>query len=334
MSGDITIKKESEIAVYTSEQLQLIKNMYAVGTTDDEFKVFVELAKRYALDPFKRQIWCVKYGNNPASIFTGRDGFLHIAHQNPMFRGLKTYAITTDGQEVLICPDVGKLAGAVCYVFRSDWSEPMVQAVSLKEYNTGKSLWAKMPEIMIKKVAESMALRKAFDVSGLYAPEEFELEEQSEEKEKRTKKEPEKLEEPKSVFNAATAPIRDLNVQKEFDTSLQQLAKCMGRSVSQVSEILQRKFGKPITSMNDDQVIRVVEEMKLIAARLMFKESVKAFQNHLGWSSKEVESFCGKEPETVEEFQKLQEKMKKELEKGSDIIDSLLGDAQSALATN
>ena len=171
MNGEITIKKESEISVYTSEQLQLIKNMYAVGTTDDEFKVFVELAKRYALDPFKRQIWCVKYGNNPASIFTGRDGFLHIAHQNPTFRGLKTYAITTDGREVLICPDVSKLAGAVCYVFRSDWSEPMVQAVSLKEYNTGKSLWARMPEIMIKKVAESMALRKAFDVSGLYAPE-------------------------------------------------------------------------------------------------------------------------------------------------------------------
>ena len=90
----------------------------------------------------------------------------------------------------------------------------------------------------------------------------------------------------------------------------------MGRSVSQVSEILQRKFGKPVTSMSDEQLERVVYEMKLIAARLMFKESVKTFQTQMGWNSKEVESFCGKEPETVEEFQKLQEKMKKELEKG------------------
>ena len=55
-------------------------------------------------------------------------------------------------------------------------THPFVVEVSLSEYNTHKSNWQRMPETMIKKVAESQCLRKAFDVSGLYAPEEYEPE--------------------------------------------------------------------------------------------------------------------------------------------------------------
>lgn len=163
---------------FSSEEIQLIKETVAKGTTDVEFRFFLELAKRYDLDPFKKQIWCVKYGNSPATIFTGRDGFLHIAHKSGLLKGFETYALMRDPKtgevkEVDVCPDPRLLIGAKCYVYRKDWERPVIQSVLLREYNTGKSNWAKMPETMIKKVAESMALRKAFDVSGLYAPEEF-----------------------------------------------------------------------------------------------------------------------------------------------------------------
>jgi hypothetical protein len=43
----------------------------------------------------------------------------------------------------------------------------------LEEYAKDTEIWKKMPRTMIQKVAESQALRKAFSVSGLYAPEEF-----------------------------------------------------------------------------------------------------------------------------------------------------------------
>ena len=45
----------------------------------------------------------------------------------------------------------------------------------MHEYNTGKAMWAKMPETMIKKVAEAAALRMAFpdELGGLYAQEEM-----------------------------------------------------------------------------------------------------------------------------------------------------------------
>jgi len=56
--------------------------MFAKGATDNEFLVMMELANRYQLDPFSKQIWLVKYGDNPAQIFCGRDGYLAIAHRS------------------------------------------------------------------------------------------------------------------------------------------------------------------------------------------------------------------------------------------------------------
>ncbi len=55
-------------------------------------------------------------------------------------------------------------------------THPFVVEVSLEEFNTHRNTWAKMPKIMIVKVAESQCLRKAFSISGIYSPEEFETE--------------------------------------------------------------------------------------------------------------------------------------------------------------
>lgn len=152
---------------FDPEAVKLIKSMCAKGTNDQEFSLYMYLAKKYELDPMTRQIWCVKYGTAPAAIFTGRDGFLSIAHRSGKFNGMQSDAIRKDNM-----PD-GALVGARCTVWRTDMTNPFVVEVSLKEYNTGKSNWVKMPETMIKKVAESQCLRRAFDISGLYAPEEM-----------------------------------------------------------------------------------------------------------------------------------------------------------------
>jgi hypothetical protein len=69
----------------------------------------------------------------------------------------------------------GRCTGAWCEVYRSDWQHPAREEVSLAEYSTGKAMWAKMPETMVKKVAEVAALRMAFpdDLGGVYAEEEM-----------------------------------------------------------------------------------------------------------------------------------------------------------------
>ena len=147
---------------YNPQQVQLIRDMCARDCTDNEFLLLMQLAKTYQLDPFAKQIWAVKYGNNPAAIFCGRDGFLAIAHRSGKFDGMES-GTRKDGDDLV----------GWCRVYRKDMSRPFEVEVSLSEYSTGKNLWQTKPKTMIVKVAESHALRRAFGISGLYAPEEI-----------------------------------------------------------------------------------------------------------------------------------------------------------------
>jgi phage recombination protein Bet len=149
-------------AQYNQQQIQLIRDMCARDCTDNEFLLLMQLAKTYQLDPFAKQIWAVKYGNNPAAIFCGRDGFLAIAHRSGKFDGMES-GTRKDGDDLV----------GWCKVYRKDMSRPFEVEVSLSEYSTGKNLWQTKPKTMIVKVAESHALRRAFGISGLYAPEEI-----------------------------------------------------------------------------------------------------------------------------------------------------------------
>lgn len=149
-------------AQYNQQQIQLIRDMCAKDCTDNEFLLLMQLAKTYQLDPFAKQIWAVKYGNNPAAIFCGRDGFLAIAHRSGKFDGMES-GTRKDGDDLI----------GWCRVYRKDMSRPFEVEVSLSEYSTGKNLWQTKPKTMIVKVAESHALRRAFGISGLYAPEEI-----------------------------------------------------------------------------------------------------------------------------------------------------------------
>jgi len=161
---------------WTQDQIKLIKDTVAKGATDDEFTLFLYTATKYNLDPLIKQIWCVKYGNSPAAIFTGRDGFLAKAHESGQFNGLKTIP-EFDVEGVVI--------SATCSVYRKDMDHPIEVTAYLKEYTSGKANWLKMPTTMICKVAESQALRKAFNISGIYSEDEkFALEEGSKSAEK------------------------------------------------------------------------------------------------------------------------------------------------------
>ena len=145
-----------------STKLGIIRNLFAKGLNETEFAVFLELAKRYRLDPFSRQIWAIKYGSEDAKIFVGRDGYLAVAHKSPYFDGMESGTLIDDK---------GELVGW-CRVHRSDMKVPFYVQVYASEYSTKKSLWLSKPRTMIQKVAECQCLRKAFNLSGFYDPDE------------------------------------------------------------------------------------------------------------------------------------------------------------------
>jgi len=149
---------------FTQDQIQLIKNTLAKGCTDLEFAMFINLSKRYQLDPFRNQIWVVKYGGGAARVFTGRDGFLEIAHRSGKFDGMES-GYREEGYPLHL---VGWAK-----VYRKDMAHPFAVEVGIEEYRKDTPAWKDMPKTMIQKVAESQALRKAFSAFGLYSPEEF-----------------------------------------------------------------------------------------------------------------------------------------------------------------
>jgi len=149
------------------KKLELVKSLVAKNCSNEEFGLLVHLANQYTLDPLKREIWAVKYGVSPAQIFVSRDGFLSIAHKTGQFDGMETtFKEPSDPKNL---DDLT----ATCVVYRKDMTHPISVTVKMKEYDSKMSVWKSKPRTMLQKVAESQALRRAFNVAGVYSPEEF-----------------------------------------------------------------------------------------------------------------------------------------------------------------
>jgi len=163
---DIRIQKSIN---YGSGEIELIKNMYAKNATNDELSLLMYMSNKYDLDILTKEIFLVKYSNQPAMIFTSRDGHLAVAHKvrtisnEPAFDGMESG--TKIGEDK-------KLMGW-CKIFRKDMANPFYVEVDFGEYDTGQALWKTKPKTMIQKVAESQCLRRAFHISGIYSEEEM-----------------------------------------------------------------------------------------------------------------------------------------------------------------
>lgn len=167
---------------WSQDEVETIKNTVAKGATDPELKMFLSLAHKYDLDPFAKEIWCIKNGNN-IMIQVGRDGFLKIAQSDKRFKGIQSMTVYTN-DELEIDPvkgaithkpnlkDRGTLLGAWCRV-EKEGITPFITYVELKEYRKTSPIWNTMPGVMIQKVAQTVALRMTFGINGLYSPDEI-----------------------------------------------------------------------------------------------------------------------------------------------------------------
>ena len=169
------------------EQLQEIKKLFAPKLSDSEFQFFVGLGKASRLNPFTREIWAVKYQESqPAQVFIGRDGYRKAAQAHPEYDFHQADAVYENDKFSVVdgiprheysLTNRGELIGAYCIAKRHKSSRPMYVFCELREYSTGRSLWAKgtgKPATMIKKVAESQCLRACFQdlLGGTYSEEE------------------------------------------------------------------------------------------------------------------------------------------------------------------
>ena len=155
------------------KMIETLKATVAQGLNDPEFAVFAEHCKATGLNPFKKEVWAIKAGGR-LQIMTGINGYWQIANRHPQFDGAETGMITKAGEWVKSVPG-NDFIGAWCRVHRKDRKVAMEGEALLSDYQKSTPIWTQTPRIMIKKVAESIALRKAFpqELNGLYTEEEM-----------------------------------------------------------------------------------------------------------------------------------------------------------------
>jgi phage recombination protein Bet len=148
----------------------VIRNYLVAGNgkvTDSEVMMFMKMCEFQGLNPFLREAYLVKYGNDyPATMITGKETFVKRASRNPYYKGHKV-GMSEDAKS------------AWAEVYHSKLDFPIRVEVDYNEYvglKNGKpnKMWDSKPKTMLKKVALVQALRETFpeEFGGLYSPEE------------------------------------------------------------------------------------------------------------------------------------------------------------------
>lgn len=165
---------------YNDEQIDLIKKLIAPKATHSELQLFLYQCNRTGLDALSRQIYAihrnVKENNTWVSkmtIQTSIDGFRVIAERSGDYGGQDEPKYEYDKD--------GKLLKATVVVYRFRGQNRYSASVGVAYWNEyvpsapSDMMWRKMPHIMLAKVAEALALRKAYpqDLSELYTEEEM-----------------------------------------------------------------------------------------------------------------------------------------------------------------
>lgn len=172
---------------FTKEQADLIKRTCTpADVTDDEFRLFLHVARISGLDPLRKQIHCTKR-NGRLTIIAGIDGLQARAAREADYKGIVHGVVCEkddfafDAQSGAVRHVVnpfgqrGNIVGAYGVVHR-EGKLPFAQMVRFAEYVQPQSpTWKQMPHVMIDKVARSTALRMAYpeQFSSIYEPAEM-----------------------------------------------------------------------------------------------------------------------------------------------------------------
>lgn len=172
------VKKVTEIDVWGN--LEKIRGLFAPDLTKDEFMFFVGLGKSMNANPFKREIWAVKYDQKKAAqIFLSRDFYRKTAQNQESYDGhypLSVYKNDTWDFDPLtgmpihnfdVTTDRGELKGAYCLAWRKGIERPFFVYVKFDEVTKKQSTWLSQPVTQVEKVAEARCLRMTWqDIFG------------------------------------------------------------------------------------------------------------------------------------------------------------------------
>ena len=174
---------KTDIEWLSLENKKIIRSQFfPPNASDAEMQYCIGVAKAFNLNPILKQIYFVPRRSKvneqwieKIEPLAGRDSFLTLAHRSGKFDGIES---KVEIKETPVLKD-GKWSRendlvATAIVYKKGSDRPFIVSVNYREYvqKTAKGditqFWRDKPETMLKKVAESQVLRKAFNITGLY----------------------------------------------------------------------------------------------------------------------------------------------------------------------
>lgn len=167
----------TSIVNYDQKQLDLIKSTYCKGLSEPEFALAVQHSKATGLSLLTKQLYAMVHNakdpeKRTLTFVTSIDGYRSIAAKTGQHAGTDDAKFARNEQGLIIS------ASVTVYRMISNQRCPYSATAFWDEYYPGEryaKFWDKMPHTMLAKVAEALALRKAFpmELGGYYTSDEM-----------------------------------------------------------------------------------------------------------------------------------------------------------------
>lgn len=179
MNGDAN---NTQLVSFDDKSFEKTLKEYLLSTdtllSDNEFILFLNIARSARLNPFLREIYAVKYGSN-FNIITGYEVYLKRAEDSGQADG---HEIEFEGDicEEEVEKDFWEGKGdarkkvtrkakvwrgdlrCTIRVYRKDRTRPYTKTIWFNEYTKDNAMWFEKPRTMLEKVAITQGYRMAF----------------------------------------------------------------------------------------------------------------------------------------------------------------------------